>query len=585
MIPMKTQIAPRSGSGGYALVMVMLVTAMALLVLSASMNWTSQTALLNERNNQLSTSLFAAEAATEKVLTRMSRDYEVSGEGTVYGNLSQYQALYPTTNESSYWANFQFSNAQGGSGQTYVQRTATQSYVQLESVYSGLSGFATTYKIISNARQTNGRFNLTNAVQQEVQLASIPVFQFAIFYNSLLEFTWAAPFTVRGRVHANNNIYTGSSQPLTFSADVTATGSIQKRTWGGYNVSAMTGSINYQAQKETNVTSLTLPIGTNNTAAAVREVINQPPAGESSSSAIGQQRYYNKAELQILVSNSTVTIKVQQPFDTSPVTINWTNANYFITTNLSYTDQREGKTTRTTEIDVGKLITWSGTNSQVIGKLGSGNPPNILYVADNRTVTSSQIAVVRLVNGQVLPSRGLTVATPNPLYVKGHYNVPNAYLGTTNTSSSKPASLVSDALTILSPNWNDANSASSFTSRPSVDTTVNSAILTGDVDSAGANGDTPFSGGVMNLTRLLEDWGNGARRLTLNGSIVNLFNSVRATAPWQTPGTYYYAPTRDFNFDNNFLDSTKQPPGTPALRTLIRSKWLNPMANVINYGG
>jgi hypothetical protein len=46
---------------------------------------------------------------------------------------------------------------------------------------------------------------------------------------------------------------------------------------------------------------------------------------------------------------------------------------------------------------------------------------------------------------------GFTVATPNPLYVWGNYNCPNsAYLGTTNTTTDYPASLVSDALTILS---------------------------------------------------------------------------------------------------------------------------------------
>lgn len=584
---MKTHHHPRrTDRDGYALVMVMLITAMALLVLSGAMNWTSQTSMLNERNNQLSTSLFAAEAATEKILTRMARDYETSGDATVFANVATYQGLVPTTNESSYWANFQFSDAKGGNGASYVQRTATASYVPLESVYSGLNGFATTYRIISNVRQTNGRFTLTNAVQQEIQLASIPVFQFAIFYNSLLEFTWAAPFTVRGRVHANNNIYTGSSQPLSFSSDVTATGTIEKKGWGGYSLSAMTGSITYSGQKETNVVSLTLPIGTNNTAAAVREILNQPPTGESSSSAVGQQRYYNKAELLVLVSNVTVTVQVKQPFDTSPVTIPWIQISNFVTTNITFTDQREGKTTRTTQIDVGKLTSWAATNALVIAKLGAGVPPNLLYVADNRTVTGSQVAVVRLVNAQTLPSRGLTVATPNPLYVKGHYNCPTAaHLGTTNTTNTKPASLVSDALTVLSPTWSDGASSGSFDSRNAGDTTVNAAILTGDVDSAGSTGSSPFSGGVMNLPRLLEDWGNGAIKLTINGSIVNMFNSVRATAPWQTPGTYYYAPNRNFNFDNNFLDSTKQPPGTPSLRTLIRSKWLNPMASVTNYAG
>lgn len=104
---------------------------------------------------------------------------------------------------------------------------------------------------------------------------------------------------------------------------------------------------------------------------------------------------------------------------------------------------------------------------------------------------------------------------------------------------------------------------------------MNAAILTGIVYAGGSGGTSPKSGGVVNLPRLLEDWGNGSDRLTLNGSIVNLFNSVRATAPFRTPGNYYYAPTRDFNFDPNFKDVTKLPPGTPELRTLIRGKWKN----------
>ena len=138
----------------------------------------------------------------------------------------------------------------------------------------------------------------------------------------------------------------------------------------------------------------------------------------------------------VLVSNSTVTVQVKTPFDTSPMTINWTNANYFVTTNLSFTDQREGKTILTTEIDVARFRTWAATNATVISKLGSSTPPNLLYVADNRTVSGSQLTGVRLKNGTALPSRGLTVATPNPMYVLGHYNCTNAaHLGTTNTTS------------------------------------------------------------------------------------------------------------------------------------------------------
>ena len=70
----------------------------------------------------------------------------------------------------------------------------------------------------------------------------------------------------------------------------------------------------------------------------------------------------------------------------------------------------------------------------------------------------------------------------------------------------------------------------------------------------------------MNLPRLLENWSSTS--LTLNTSFVNLFNSIQATAQFRLPGAYYYAPgTRNFNFDGNFLDYRKLPPGTPILVT------------------
>ena len=353
--------------------------------------------------------------------------------------------------------------------------------------------------------------------------------------------------------------------------------------WAGATVASFSGSISYLGVVSTNANSLTLPIGTNNSAAAVREVINPPPAGEAMTSPMGQERFYNKAELQVLVSNAAVTVRVQTPFDNSPLTIAWSNASYFMTTNLTFTDQREGKTIVTTEIDVGRFRTWAATNATVISKLGSGNPPNVLYVADNRTTTASQLTGIRLKNGQTLPSRGLTIATPNPLYVLGHYNCTNAaHLGTTNTTSSRPAAIVADALTVLSPSWTDGASGGAYTSRVAANTTLNAAILAGVVYSTGSS-QAAFSGGVHNYPRLLEAW--SGRTLTLNGSIVNLFNSVRAATQFQWPGVYYNAPTRQIYFDQNFMNVNNLPPGTPQLRVLIRARWLNPAPGVINYAG
>lgn len=571
-----------SQRGGYALVMVLIFSAIGLTVLTGTMNWASQTALMNERNNQLTTTTYAAEAATERIVSRLMQDYKASGESVVFNNLNSYRTDVPDSSENAYWASFQFSNGSGTTNQNYVARTQTQIYTNLSGPYAGLRGFVSNYRVVSNARQTTGRFNLTNAVQQDLQLASIPVFQFAIFYNSLLEFTWAAPLTVRGRVHANSNIFLGSSADLILQENVTATGTIGQQAWWGYSLANYTGDINYGGNVTSNTSALTLPIGTNNSAAAVREVINIPPAAESMSSPMGQQRFYNKAELLILVSNSTVNVQVKTPFDASPVTIPWANASYFIATNVTFTDQREGKTMKITELDVAKYRTWAATNTHVASKLGGGNAPNIVYVADDRSVTSSQKTAVRLINGQTLPTRGLTLATVNPLYVKGHYNCTNnAHLGTTNTSSSRPASLIADALTILSGSWSDAASTSSYSTRNATSTTVNGALLAGMVYSAGASGNSPMSGGVVNFPRLLEAWSGDT--LTLNGSLVNLFNSARATGPFQNPGVYYSAPNRNFNFDPNFLDSTRMPPGSPELRVLIRGTWAAAPPNRTNY--
>ena len=90
-----------------------------------------------------------------------------------------------------------------------------------------------------------------------------------------------------------------------------------------------------------------------------------------------------------------------------------------------------------------------------------------------------------------------------------------------------------------------------------------------------------WSGGVHNLPRLLETWSGDT--LTLNSSLVNLYNSVRANTQFQNPGVYYRAPTRNFNFDQNFLTAAKLPPGTPTVSVISRYKWTTAPINTITY--
>jgi hypothetical protein len=470
----------------------------------------------------------------------------------------------------------------------------------LPSQYPGLSTkLAPIYRIVSNARLASGGV-VTGTAQEDVLLALVPITQYGIFYNGLLEFSTCATMIVNGRVHANGSIYTGTSASLTFNGTVTASGTISSPARNGQGPSwADKGTYNGNPQSRTNVPSVALSIGSTN----VHDALELPPAGESPTSAQGESRFCNQAQTVLLVSNTAVSMKIQVginyqvPGDdpaplllTSPNTPSALATNFpFLTTTNSFTDQRENKTVQTTQIDVGKYAAWIKTNSSILSKFpaGSGTYPTLLYVADNRTRTSSQIPGVRLTNGIAPPANGglgWSVATPDPLYVLGNYNCTNSsYLGTTNTSAALPCAFMSDALTILSGAWNDSKSGSSYTARTASDTTVNAAILTGIVASTGSTS-TTFSGGVHNLTRLLEDWNSpSTRTLTLNTAIMNLFNSEIATHQFVNPGTYYDPPTRKFSYDLNFQDPAKQPPGIPCAMVLIRLNWAAPAPNTVTY--
>jgi hypothetical protein len=594
---MRRKIFRNGPRKAYALLMVMASTAIATVVLTATLSRTMTNSKMNYRSNEYTVAINAAEAAVEKVVARVGYDFQNYGLGGVYANLNAYRSSIP--DEDTYWNLFAFSDGNGHNGQTYVTQITSNYSGALPSQYPGMfTSKAPVYRIISNARLAAGGV-VTGTAQEDVLLALVPVTQYAIFSSGLLEFSTCADMTVNGRVHCNNSIYTGTSASLTFNGTVTAVGTISSPAWNGQGPSwASKGTYNGSPPSRTNVPSVALSIGTTN----VHDFIEIPPSGESPTSAKGEGRVINQAHTVLMVSNNYVTLKIQAGIDyqvpgadPSPITLISTNSTAALTTNFpfltttTFTDQRENKTVKTTQIDVGKYGQWIKTNSSVLSKFpsGSGSYPTILYVADNRTTTSSQITGVRLTNGVVLPPNGglgWSVATPNPLYVLGHYNCTNSsYLGTTNTSATAPSALMSDALTILSGSWNDSLSASDYTSRQAANTTINAAILTGNVPSTGSSS-SEFSGGIHNLTRLLEDWNSpSTKTLTLNTAIMNLFSSKIATHQFVNPGTYYDPPTRKFSYDLNFQDPAKQPPGVPCALVLIRLNWAVPPPNSIAY--
>jgi hypothetical protein len=540
-------------------------SALGLLALAGGSKWTSSTAKNTDRNIAYNRAVNAAEAATERVLANVSRDFLAGGESSVYSRLDTYRALKPLTTESSYWNDYTFTDAQTHSG-TYVSRLSAWSYVPIESQYQGLWGMASTYRIVSNAKIAGYSPAITGAVRQDVQLASIPIFQFAIFYNMDLEVNPGPNMNVTGRVHSNGKIYNQPQATLNYMSHVTAGDKIVIGKSPLDPTSRTPGTVNFLGESDSGVSTISLPIGTNNTPVAVRQVVEVPPTNEVATSLMGQQRYYNKADLIVLVSNSTVTVKsgLWNNFATAVPASQYSS---WLNTNGGFTNAREAKTVKPVNIDVAALKLWSATNVTIRANLL--RDVDSIYVDDTRFTAANTTyeTGIRLTNGQTLPPLGLTVASPNPVYVQGNYNAPTANLGTTNTLNTKPASIIADAIMVLSTAWNDSNSGSGLSSRVASPTTVNSAFLAGIVASNGSY----YSGGVENFPRFLEDW--SSKMFTYNGSMVVMFPSQFATGFWGGNNNTYSAPNRNWAFDLNFMDATKLPPGTPQVTVPVRAAW------------
>lgn len=438
-------------------------------------------------------------------------------------------------------------------------------------------------------RTTNTLFNLCS---------------FALFYHGTLELSTCANLIFNGPVYASGPIYLGTSNGLTFSNTVTTSSVIDSPARNGLGPWTTTNwgvTFSGQLASATNVPSLLdtplAYLGTTNLHTFI-----EPPNGIPIQS--NYTHYYQVANMILLVTNSLtstnpqVQLTVQTSYngnlpgyDPSPLVQLWTNVSAaslstnlpFLTLTNQFYDQREYKTNLVTDIDIGILGKWFQTNYFITNKLAMGFIPQNVYIADQRTGTTHNMPVVRLKNAAQLPEQsssyvnGFTFGTVNPLYIWGNYNTRTSQ-GTnsvTATSNTIPAAVISDALTILSENWHDSESYTAynpiFSLQSARDTVINTAIITGSVPSTGTS-DTTFSGGAQNLPRLLENW--AGYNLWLNGSLARLWDSQTATNQFRNPygffpatvNPYYNSPSRHFNFDTNFLNPMRIPPGVPVIQ-------------------
>jgi hypothetical protein len=570
---MKMQNKSRRCADGNALLITMIMTVAALLTVAGIMSWSSSTARMTGRSNQYSRSVAAAEAATEKAMSHLNADFLSGGEALVDANLATYRSLIPTSSDSSYWANWRFTDAQGNVGQTYVNEVGVSNFTVLTAPYAGLYGYISTYDLVSDASEVTNLQSTVAGVFEEVQLTRIPIFQFGMYSADDMEISCGKPLYIDGPVHSNGSLYTEPDNIMTFAMLVSAVNQIYFAREPLDGRGTPTGSVVFMMGAVSNAASLTLPIGTTNTSAAIQQVIQPPPVGEDPLSPLGRVRYYNQVDMIINVTPTGVSATSGR-FNSFITAIPTNELALFVSTTNTFYDSRESKTVQVLDLNVGMLTKWSATNQDLRFVLGNRDVSSV-YVKDTRTASATILPAVRVWNGVTLPSLGLTVATSRPLYVWGNYNQTNAAnLNTTNTTTTRPASLVADAVTVLSPAWTDANSSNLLALRIAVSDTLNAAIISGSVYTTLSN----YSGGMENFQRYLESW--TLATATYNGSLVKMFASVYATNNWGKANVYN-PPSRNYYFDPSYNNPSKLPPLTPSLQTISRNRWATIAANQV----
>jgi len=174
---------------------------------------------------------------------------------------------------------------------------------------------------------------------------------------------------------------------------------------------------------------------------------------------------------------------------------------------------------------------------------------------------------------------GFTVASEEPVYIWGNYNsgpadpfFPSA--GANATTPHSAAAVIADAVTLLSPNWQDSNSFNSpaaIGGRLATNSYYRVAVAAGKSvpfpQPAWGGQDFGTDGGMHNFLRYLEN--RGGTNVYYAGSMISMYYSQYATGIFKCCNSVYAPPTRNYFFDTLFLNPANLPPGTPMFQDVV----------------
>ena len=395
------------------------------------------------------------------------------------------------------------------------------------------------YEITVSSQVDRGFANLSRVVD----LTMTPLFQYMIFYDDDLEILPGPSMQLEGRVHANGSIYVGAGNTLTVDTDYfRGTGQILRERKN--NGTTTGGTVDIRRQGTTDFVEMSNDMDANHTDWTQMALSNWDGTVQDGSHGVSEVVSPNLGTIQVdgyYHDNADLVIIDDQAFDADGNPISLPAGTL---TEVSMYDGREGQYITVTEIDI-ELLNSSGAF-----------PENGLLYAYRTDTTTEQPNGIRLANGEELAGP-LTVVTEDPIYVQGDYNAINK----------QGAAVISDAVNLLSNDWDDSKGPGDLPHAS--DTDYNLAMITGNVRTPDGGGS--YSGGFENLPRFHERW--SGVRARIRGAFANLYESVYARSPWRYGGDVYRAPIRDWRYDPDLLDPNNLPPFTPNVAYIRRVLW------------
>lgn len=491
------------------------------------------------------------------------------------------------------------------------------------------------YRVMSEAKRP-GQEGVEARVQMDFQSRLIPMFQFAAFYKKDLEINPGSNMTLQGRVHTNSNLYLSPGENATLG--ITGQVSAQKIYRGRKDKADCRASstVSIQAMDSTMKTLTSCnglaatqlgasdfkPFGSRLNVPGPKIEIPEPSKLDPSK----DNELFKEADIRFVVTpnpsafaSSTIRV-VNADGMTQLAATNYINGPECRDSTgkgpLGFSESLYDKRDREFKqlLDINQTLLMNciqkaatnnpGTFKNAAGEAlrlddatgngmawhfsfgGPGDSYNKYETDSNGNVVKKATKFgIRVGNAAKLGSsvsgapniKGLTIVSNQSAYLQGDFNKNG-----TNGADWRPASVIADAINVLSNSWQDSTSmyAPMLPTNPPTagapamasNTEINAAFLGGVDETKG----TAYNGGLENYPRLHEHWRGST--LTYRGSFVSIGESSHTTSTFpntcektaltdvRTLGTgrcVYQAPIRNFNYDTRFNDARNLPPLSP----------------------